>query len=130
DVWAPPSSFTLGNQQLPGLNLDFTAWFLAARLYHEVIIFDQRKAKLLCDLAALLRQHVIDFDKIVALAEKYKVQVALYYVLVFVAQYCGSNVPDSVLSRLYDGFNDGRLRNWGDFSAKLLMKSPLFTFVH
>jgi hypothetical protein len=115
--------FAVDGRQCLGVSPTVLAWFLPARLYHEVMVLGARKGKLLADIARLVaRFHdEIDWEVVAAIADKYTLEPGLLYVYRFLGEWCGTPFPEWLIARLEQsaegktGYHD-----WGDFLPKLL----------
>jgi hypothetical protein len=98
-------------------------WFLAARLYHEVMLHTRHAMRYFVDVVAILHnlREEIDWDRILEMAYKYKLHPSLYYVFWHVNEILGEVVPREVLAacHLMNPSAD-RTHDWGDFVPKML----------
>lgn len=99
------------------------AWYLAVRFYHELHLNYAYVMRSFIDvLLVILRNHAdIDWDRIVYIADKYKLHPALYYVFWHISELLDGKVPEKVLNSLCP-LNAGTQRghDWGDFVPKML----------
>jgi hypothetical protein len=116
-------NFVVDGRQSRAVSPTVLAWFLPARFYHEVMVQGARKGKLLADIVRLIARYhdVIDWEVVVAIADKYTLEPGLLYVFRFLKECCGAPIPDSMIARLQQsserktGYHD-----WGDFLPKLM----------
>lgn len=103
-------------------------WFVAARLYHELMLYDFPHLVLFQDMNATLFRYAseIDWDRILFVARKYDLQPSLFYTLSHLKRLFGREVPEYVLSELSPA-RPGVLRyhEWGDFLPKLFDKCEI-----
>ena len=99
ETWASVDQIRLGNRSLPVLSGEALLLYLCVHFaFHHV--FDG--LILLCDLFLVLRRDAerIDWDRLVAMANRCKCQHALYYSLLFVKALMAGEVPVGILDRL------------------------------
>jgi hypothetical protein len=99
ETWASVDSIRLGNQALPVLSGELLLIYLCVHFaFHHV--FDG--LLLLCDLFLVLRRDAerIDWDRLIAMANRCHCQHALYYSLLFVKALMAGEVPSGILDRL------------------------------
>ncbi len=132
DVWAGVSREPIFGHALPVQSPTGMIWFLAARLYHEAFQFNTFKLSMFGDLHTILHQRgqAIEWDCIIAVAEKYGMQPSLFYVLAQLKQITGVAVPTSVLDRLRpDQLGVPRSHDWGDLIPRLFSRVVLYDVV-
>jgi hypothetical protein len=98
-------------------------WFLAARLYHEVVLHDRHAMRYFADVCAVLTRfgEQIDWRRVVDMGRKYKLHPSLYFVLWHANEILGAVVPDWVLKAFDLRNHDAdRSHDWGDFALKML----------
>lgn len=106
-------------------------WFIAARLYFEAFTYNTLKLSMFGDVHTLLTQATgeIDWPEVLAIAYKYGLRPALYYVLAQARALMNAPVPLKVLSILRPDPQEIPLENdWGDFMPKLLSQPLLHKF--
>lgn len=109
----------------PCLAQSFTdmAWYLAARLYHELHMSNAAILRAFLDVLLIVhRKHgEIDWDRISFIADKYKLHPSLYYVFWHIREILGGTVPCGLLESLCPlGADAERGHDWGDFVPKML----------
>ncbi|MCL6592136.1 MAG: nucleotidyltransferase family protein [Firmicutes bacterium] len=127
DIWASPQPFMMDDLGCYALNNDVFGWFIPARFYHEVMVFADHRLKLLADFTAFLSAKKVNYPKILEMAEKYRMQPALYYVYRFMKDFIGLDIPADFLVALDQSSSMTKsYRDWGDFLPKLMNKRVLF----
>jgi hypothetical protein len=99
ETWNTLDQISLGSRTLPVLRAELLLLYLCVHLaFHHV--FDG--LLLLCDLFLLLRRDTgrIEWDRLIAMANRYQCRHAAYYSLFFARTLMGAQVPPEVLSRL------------------------------
>jgi hypothetical protein len=99
ETWASVDQIRLGNRSLPVLTGEALLLYLSVHFaFHHV--FDG--LILLCDLFLVLRRDAerIDWDRLVAMANRCQCRHALYYSLLFVKALMAGEVPSGILDRL------------------------------
>ena len=99
EAWSSLDQISLGTRALPVLRGEFLLLYLSVHFaFHHV--FDG--LLWLCDLFLLLRRDEdrIDWDRLVAMADRCQCRHALYYSLLFVKALMAGEVPFGILDRL------------------------------
>jgi hypothetical protein len=125
DIWKRFEPFKLDTESINGQSYEDLLWFLAARLYHETMLYNYPRLVLLQDMNAILFKSAsnIDWDYIVSVAEKYDLQPSLFYTFSHLKNTFGRNIPEIVLRRLSpERANVLRYHEWGDFLPKMFGK--------
>jgi hypothetical protein len=130
DIWNSPRRLRLPT----GLFVDVQGitdqlWFLAARLYHEVMILNDGRLRGFFDICALLSHYSsqIEWDCLLSVASKYDLQPSLYYSLWHVNEVLDSAVPMRILESCSPcNTQVKRFHDWGDFLPKLLQGCACF----
>jgi hypothetical protein len=97
-------------------------WFLAARLYHEAFLYNSLRLLMLGDLHCVLHNQINDIDwaEVAAIAYKYEMRPALYYVLSQVRHLFGIDIPTGFLDLIRPDQKEIPLQHdWGDIVPKL-----------
>jgi hypothetical protein len=97
-------------------------WFLAARLYHEAFLYNSLRLIMLGDLHAVLHRQLanVNWGEVAAIAYKYEMRPALYYVLSQVRRICDIDVPPAFLEMIRPDQTEIPLQHdWGDIMPKL-----------
>jgi hypothetical protein len=103
-------------------------WFLAARIYHEAFLYNTLRLIMFGDIHTLLHKagNDVDWPELVAIAYKYDMRPALFYVLAQVGRLTGAHVPAEVLHVLQPNPMDVPLQHdWGDVMPKLFSATHL-----
>jgi hypothetical protein len=99
------------------------SWYLAVRLYHELHLNNAFVMRSFLDvlLTVLRERDSFDWDKILRVADKYRLHPALYYTFWHIHEILGGVVPEAVLAHLCPtrGGAD-RAHDWGDFIPRML----------
>jgi hypothetical protein len=98
-------------------------WWVAERLYREVIAFGNPALRRFVDLLVLLasRGGDVDWDRVLRMAVKHELQPPLFYTLWHAAELLPATVPAEILEACRPGrAGVARRRDWGDFLPKLL----------
>ena len=99
------------------------AWYLTLRFYHEHHLNNAAVMRSFLDvLAVILEKHEqIDWDRILFIASRYKLQPALFYTFWHIDQLFQGLIPQTLLDALSPA-NPGsdRGHDWGDFIPKML----------
>jgi hypothetical protein len=124
DVWCDPRRVRLPSGHLSlGQSWTDMLWFLASRLYHEVMQTTQGVLRQFFDVLAIVTasQGAIDWERIVTVADKYGLSPSLYYVFWHVNEFLGPTIPAHVLASCHpeEARAKGR-HDWGDFMPRLL----------
>jgi hypothetical protein len=124
DVWDEPRWIKLpSGREMLAQSLTNMLWFLATRLYHEVMQANGCVLRNFIDVLAVvnLSHDQLDWDRIVRLSEKYGLFTSLYYVFVHVNELLGPVIPQDVLQTFYP-MHQGMRRDhdWGYLMPKLL----------
>jgi hypothetical protein len=123
DVWHGVERRTIYGHRIAVQSPTDMTWFIAARLYNETFQHNAKKLIMLGDLHAILRaEHErIDWPRILALAAKYKIGPALFYVLAHLQRLTRVGVPAPVLEALApDPAGLGEGNDWGDPIPKIM----------
>ena len=123
DVWNAPHPLKLpGGRSVLGQSATDMLWFLASRLYHEVMQAGGVLLQFIDVLAVVSRRGPeIDWERITEIAAKYGLAPSLYYVLVHVDELLGPAVPSAVLDACCPARRGVRRdHDWGDLMPKLL----------
>ena len=99
ETWAAPDHIRFGDCDIPVLKGEILLLFLSVHFaFHHM--FDG--LLLLCDLFLILRRDAerIDWDRLIAIANRCRCQRALFYCLHFVHALMAAPVPSEVLDRL------------------------------
>jgi len=134
ESWRNPRSIQLPDgTAVYAQNHNDMLWFLAARVYHEVLLHTRCAMRYFIDVVAILHHlgEEIDWGRILEMAQKYKLHPSLYYVLWHANEILGDVVPPEILDacHLMNPAAD-RTHDWGDFVPKMLGEmsiSPLLT---
>jgi hypothetical protein len=97
-------------------------WFLAARLYHEAFLYNSLRLLMLGDLHAVLHRQLtnVNWAEVAAIAYKYEMRPALYYVLSQVQRIWSVDIPTAFLGLIRPDQNEIPLQHdWGDIMPKL-----------
>jgi hypothetical protein len=103
-------------------------WFLAARIYHEAFLYNTLRLIMFGDIHTLLHKCAADINwpEVVAIAYKYEMRPALYYVLAQMGRLTGASVPAEVLALLRpDRMEIPLQHDWGDVIPKLFSATHL-----
>jgi len=127
EAWRSPVPFHVSGRRAMAPSPETLVWFLAARLYHEVMVHSVRKIKLAADLTALLGRVTVDWQTVLQVADRYHLEPGLHYVLSFLSVCCGVAVPGEVLRALaMTAHREPSCHDWGDFIPKLVRRQPTF----
>jgi hypothetical protein len=99
------------------------SWYLAARLYHEMHLNNAFVMRAFLDvLLTVLREHrSIDWQRISAIADKYRLHPALYYTFWHINEILADVVPEAFLDHLCPSRPGAeRAHDWGDFMPRML----------
>lgn len=127
DVWSNPQSFILNNNFLNSLSNETLFWFLSARFYHETMILNEKKVKLLTAVAKLC-QLELDYKEVLRVTNKYSLHPSLFYVSLFLKKFFDIPIPEEFIEELASKKSSG-IRDWGDFQAKILDRDPLYNII-
>jgi len=97
-------------------------WFLAARLYHEAFLYNSLRLVMFGDLHTVLHRELanVNWSEVAAIAYKYEMRPALYYVLAQMQRLCQVAVPAEFLALLRPEQTEIPLQHdWGDVLPKL-----------
>lgn len=124
ESWRNPRSMQLPDgTPIYAQNRSDMLWFLAARVYHEIMLHTRCAMRYFVDVVAILNtlREEIDWDRILVMAHKYKLHPSLYYVFWHVNEILGDVVPREILDacHLMNPAAD-RTHDWGDFVPKML----------
>ncbi len=124
DLWRSPRQLIMPTGQ-PVLAPSATevVWFLAARGYHEAMFDDTPSLRPFFDLAAALAAHAeaVDWDRVVAMANKYSFHPSLFYLFWHVNELFGDLVPNEVMTACNPARREvSRAHDWGDPLPKML----------
>jgi len=133
DVWAGQRPVSIDGLQMKGQSPEALLWFVAARVYHEVMLVSPRKLFQLHDVIAILHRWgpQLDWLSVLKTSSRYHFHPSLYYVLLRVHQLFDAPVPQDVLRQLCPTARGvSRLHDWGDFLPKMLgyCEVPEITF--
>ena len=99
-----------------------SVWFLAARLYHEAFLYNSLRLLMFGDLHAVLHKEIanVNWGEVTAIAYKYEMRPAIYYVLAQMQRLCQIAIPMEVLALLRPEQTEIPLQHdWGDVIPKL-----------
>ena len=94
-----PSALGIGRTLCPTDHL----WVILGRAYVESALHGKRSMRDFAYLAPLLASNDIDWDVVLASAERFRLYPALYYYLSFLSETIGGGVPRRVLDALASG---------------------------
>jgi Uncharacterised nucleotidyltransferase len=97
-------------------------WFLAARLYHEAFLYNSLRLLMFGDLQAVLHRQLanVNWAEVAAIAYKYEMRPALFYVLSQVRLICDVDIPTAFLELIRPDQTEIPLQHdWGDIIPKL-----------
>jgi hypothetical protein len=124
DIWRDPRTITLpGGPSVLAQSWTDLLWFLATRAYHEVLVHTRPAMRYFVDVIALLHRYgdQIDWQRVVDMGVKYKLQPSLYFVFHHARELLGPVVPDRALAAFaLPARAAARWHDWGDFVPKLL----------
>lgn len=98
-------------------------WFLSARLYHEAFLYNSLRFLMFGDLHAVLHRELasVNWAEVAAIAYKYEMRPAIYYVLAQMRRLCQIDVPEEFLTLVRPEQTEIPLQHdWGDVLPKLL----------
>lgn len=130
DIWQEIRRFTIDDYEIAAQGETDLLWFLAARVYHEVMQISRFSMRQFFDVLCALRSlHAeIVWPRLLEQVRRYDLQPSLFYVLSHCRDIDSSLVPADVLDGLRPG--DTGVKNfhdWGDFMPKLLRTSATFS---
>ena len=128
DVWRGARLELVQGRLVRVQSLTGMLWFLAARLYHEAFQYATLKLIMFGDVHAILQQRgaTIDWAELLAMAERYAMRPALFYVLSQVSRLTDATVPDIVLEQLRPSPREiPNTHDWGDVIPKLFSRAEL-----
>ena len=126
DVWKDVSIKALHGEVAEHVSWETHVWFIAARLYHEVMILGATKVRPLIELTRIIESHNIAWAKVLQVSAKYSLGPGIFYVLSFTRDMLGANIPAEVLKDLDEQRREtGRLHDFGDFILKALGETVL-----
>ena len=99
ETWASLDQLRLGNSAIPVLTGEALLLYLSVHFaFHHVFV----GLLLLCDIFLVLRRDAerINWDRLIALAQRCQCRHALYYALFFAKSLMGAHVPSQVFDRL------------------------------
>lgn len=121
DILKDDNKFKVNHTDSNALSYDTLAWFLPARLYHEVMVFNKMKLKMLSDLAGIVTSESLNYDFILEISDKYSLQPSLLYVYNYLHYIIGIPIPKNFLDYLNKKKDiKSSYRDWGDFVPKIL----------
>jgi hypothetical protein len=85
--WAPRTIAFPGGTSVLAQNQSDLLWYLSARFYHETMLHGRRMMRYFWDIVRLIKRSgdQIDWLRVNAMTDKYKLHPSLYFVLVHVA---------------------------------------------
>ncbi|MEP9387675.1 nucleotidyltransferase family protein [Mesorhizobium sp. KR9-304] len=98
-------------------------WFLSARLYHEAFLYNSLRLLMFGDLHAVLHKELanVNWAEVAAIAYKYEMRPAIYFVLEQMRRICGIDIPPAFLDLIRPDQGEVPLQHdWGDILPKLL----------
>jgi hypothetical protein len=124
DLWDHTDQITLQGtgQKVSAQSISDLIWVLGSRFYHEVFHSGARIRQFI-DLLGLVASHseVIDWERVLQIAEKYELRPSLYYVFFHLNEFLEKRIPGQVLDACYPARTDVRRdHDWGDFMPRLL----------
>jgi hypothetical protein len=128
DVWSGTHLETVLGHTARVQSLTGMLWFIAARVYHEAFEFNTYKLLMFGDVDTLVSRGGagINWPELLAVAYKYEMRPALYYVLAQAREIMGTDVPSGVLDLLRpDAMGLPLEHDWGDLLPKLLAASHI-----
>jgi hypothetical protein len=129
DVWHGRELHAIGGRPVWVQSPTAMVWFIAARVYLEAFVYNTLKLSMLGDLHTVLHKAGtrVDWAELSAVAYKYGMRPALFYVLAQVRTLTSCDVPLAVLALLRPDHREIPLANdFGDVLPKLL-SHPLVT---
>ncbi len=128
DVWENTRTLQHPNgPEMLALSPTVSLWYLASKFYHETMMRGApRRIRQFIDLMAFAYKFCksIDWDRLLEVANKYKLHPSLYYVFWHVNELLGPTIPDHVIDYCNPSNSHvERLHDWGDFMPKLLNMS-------
>ena len=126
DIWVDTVTSLVQGLEVEHLGWETQVWFIAARLYHEVMVLDSKKLRPLIELGRIIKQKQISWSRVLDVSEKYSLGPGIFYVLSFLNDSLDVPVPPTVLHRMErQCYDNGRLHDFGDFTMKGLGESVL-----
>jgi len=116
---------TLMGKPVPQLDWETHVWFVAARVYHEVMVLSSKKLRPLVDLGRTLSNCHLEWDRIIGYSNTYALSPSLYYPLCFLSELLPGTVPVRVLDILDADRERQGLHDFGDFIPKMLGQKVL-----
>jgi hypothetical protein len=123
EVWSAQRAFTVDDLKVKGQSPESLLWFIATRLYHEVMLVKAERLSLFQDVLAILHRwgDQIDWQVVLNVAERYQFHPSLFYVLRGAGELFRAPIPAEVLDQLRPTRPwVSRLHDWGDLLPKML----------
>lgn len=121
DIWKNHNKFTLNKIESGALGYDTLGWFLPARLYYEIMVFNKVKIKMLADIACVITSKGINYDAILKIADKYYLHPSLFYVYSYLKNVVEIPISEKFIEQLNSRIDiKSSYRDWGDFMPKVL----------
>lgn len=100
DIWRAPRKIDLPTrEEILGQSISNMLWFLALKLYHEVMMLDKPSIRLFADVLAVIQKYnkLIDWDFVMKIVSKYDLYAPLFYVLWYANEFLDTGVPSEVI---------------------------------
>lgn len=123
DIWAGTTITKALERVVRVQSVTGAVWFLAARLYHEAFLYNSQSLRMFGDLHSVLHRELanVNWAEVAAIAFKYEMRPALFYVLTQMQQLWNIEIPREFLALLRPEQTEIPLQHdWGDVIPKLL----------
>lgn len=107
------------------LDWETHVWFVAARLYHEVMVLSAQKMRPLVDIGRVLAFAELDWERVMNISKTYALSPSLYYPLCWLSEQLPGTVPGDILRALDSDRVAQGLHDFGDFIPKMLGQKVL-----
>lgn len=115
----------MDGHNLSQLDWETHIWFVAARVYHEVMVLSSRKLRPLVDIGRILSFATLDWKRVIEVSKDYALSPSLYYPLCWISEQLPGTVPEGILSTLDSDRAAQGLHDFGDFVPKMLGQKVL-----
>jgi hypothetical protein len=124
DVWHELREINFpGDHPLYAQSFTDMFWYYATKMYHELMLLDERAMRYFVDTVAIVarRSEMIDWQRVVKVCDKYRFHPSLFFTLWHVSELLGPVVPPWVVEACRpQGIDSDRGHDWGDFVPKML----------
>jgi hypothetical protein len=125
DVWSDlrEIAFPGVGTTLLGQSFADMLWYLASRMYHEILLLDEPGMRYFVDTVALTHHFLqsISWERVVAMCNRYKLHPSLFSTFWHINELLGPVIPAAVIDSCRPGTVEGdRGHDWGDFTPKML----------